>query len=160
MRLWTVCLVASVSCVLGVGGCPGTEDDSSPDEPGITEQVGRQTGRAMDTVSEFAAETKDEFVAAAQTQLDQLRQKYEQWKEQHPQETQQAQERMRQLQTTVEKQLDAASESLSKAREAGEGAWRQTASAVSDALAGAQKAYEQLVSNITEEPNEPTGAGQ
>lgn len=163
MRASNIWVVLSVVVLLGVSGCSKTDEDTNGSGQSVTEQMQQQAGQAMDTASQFAGKTKDEVVAAAQQQLNQLQQKYQQWKAEHPAETEQAKQKLSELQGSVESHLKTASDSLSKAKEAGADAWQTTASATHDALVAAQNAYDQLLSYVkttATEPNQPSTVGE
>lgn len=156
MRALNATIVISMLVLLGAAGCSKTDEDGTGSGQSVGEQVQEQASRAMGSVSQAATETKDQFVAGAQQQLDQLQQKYQQWKAKHPAETEQAQQKLSELQATVESHLKTASDSLAKAKEAGADAWQTVASSAREALTSAQTAYDQLRAYVEKpEPNQP-----
>ena len=156
MRTSNIWIILTAVSLLGVAGCSKSKEDTGGNAQSMGQQMQEQAGRAMEAASQFAGQTKDEVVAAAQKQLDNLQQKYQQWKAEHPAQTEQAQQKLNELQTAVESHLKTASDSLTKAKSAGADAWQTVASSAREAIASAQTAYDQLRTYAEKsEPNQP-----
>ncbi len=149
-------LAALSAAALGAWGCREDTDVASESQSSATaEDVRRETTDALEAVTEYLGEKKDEFVARADKELDELAGRFEEWKRRGGETTSQSGERLEALRARVAEKLTQARKELADLKGAGEQTWRDAAGQFSRAMTELRQAYEEWrrARPAEEEPN-------
>lgn len=128
----------------------GSAEDQSRDDGASTTgtDVKREIGEAIDATTEFAAQSKDEYVQAMQKRLDQLDRKIATLEQKSADLATTAQAEWEERSDALKRKRKAAGERLDELKSSSQDAWKDLQSGVDDAWAELSAAFEEAAAKF------------